>query len=87
MLAGVVSLVVTGDPKIRGLETRVFRANANGTWTMVGSGILNVNGTFTKVLSNQTSGKSYTFRTWVRGNAERGVMTNYSSYSKTVRVK
>jgi hypothetical protein len=85
--AGVVSLVVTGDPKIRGLETRVFRANANGTWTMVGSGILNVNGTFTKVLSNQTSGKSYTFRTWVRGNAERGVMTNYSSYSKTVRVK
>ena len=84
---GVVSIVVTGDPKVRGLETRVFRANANGTWTKVGSGILNVNGTFTKVLTGQTSGRSQTFRTWVRGNAERGVMTNYSAYSKTVRVK
>lgn len=84
---GVVRLTVTGDPKVRGLEARVFRANANGTWTMVGSGILNASGTFTKTLTGQTSGRSYTYRAWVRGNAERGIMTNYSSYSKTVRVR
>jgi hypothetical protein len=84
---GVVKLVVTGDPKVRGLGARVFRENANGSWTMVGSGILNAQGTFTKTLTGQTSGKSWTFKSYVVGNAERGVLTNWSSYTKTVRVK
>ena len=84
---GVVRLVVTGDPKVRGLGARVFRANANGTWTMVGSGILNANGTFSKTLLRQKSGKMYTFKAYVVGDGPRGVLTNWSSYSKTVRVK
>jgi hypothetical protein len=54
---------------------------------MVGSGILNAQGTFTKTLTGQTSGKSWTFKSYVVGNAERGVLTNWSSYTKTVRVK
>jgi hypothetical protein len=84
---GVVRLVVTGDPKVRGLGARVFRQNANGSWTLVGSGILNASGTFTKVLTGQASGKSFTYKSYVVGDAERGVLTNWSSYSRTVRVK
>jgi hypothetical protein len=84
---GVVRLVVTGDPKVRGLGARVFRANPNGGWTLVGSGILNANGTFTKVLLRQPSGRMYTYKAYVVGDGSRGVLTNWSSYSKTVRVR
>lgn len=82
-----VKLTVTGDPKIRGLEARVFRVNAGGRLTLVGSGRLNATGTFTKTLTGLASGRSYTYKSYVVGIGSRGILTGFSSYSRTVRVR
>lgn len=82
-----VKLTVTGDPKIAGLEARVFRVNAGGRLTLVGSGRLTSAGTFTKTLTGLASGRSYTYKSYVVGDGSRGVLTGYSSYTKTVRVR
>jgi hypothetical protein len=82
-----VKLTVTGDPKIRGLEARVFRVNAGGRLTLVGSGRLTATGTFTKTLTGLASGRSYTYKAYVVGIGSRGILTGYSSYTRTVRVR
>jgi hypothetical protein len=82
-----VKVTVTGDPKIGGLAARVFRVNAGGSLTLVGSGKLNSAGTFSKTLTGLTSGKSYAYKAYIVGNGARGVLTGYSSYTKSVKVK
>ncbi|WP_158647506.1 Calx-beta domain-containing protein [Actinoplanes sp. ATCC 53533] len=82
-----VKLTVTGDPKIRGLEARVFRVNAGGRLTLVGSGRLTATGTFTKTLTGLASGRSYTYKAYIVGIGSRGILTGYSSYTRTVRVR
>jgi hypothetical protein len=82
-----VKLVATGDPRIAGLEARVFRVDAGGRLTLVGSGRLTSVGTFTKTLTGLRSGRSYTYKSYIVGNGARGVLTGWSSYTKTVRVR
>jgi hypothetical protein len=82
---GKVTLSVVGDPKVRGLSVRVLRANSDGTWTTVGTGILNASGAYTKTISG-TSGKSYTFKATVYGDGDVGLLTN-TSKSASVKVR
>lgn len=84
---GTVRVTVTGDPRVAGLGAKVFQAKTGGGWITVGTGALNSAGMYTKTITGLTSGKSYTFRGYVVGNIERGVATNYSSYSRSVKVK
>ncbi len=84
---GAARLVVTGDPKLRGLQAKVFRVNAGGRLTLVGSGRLTAAGTFTKTLTGLASGRSYTYKSYIVGDGPRGVLTGYSSYSRTVRIR
>ncbi|AGL19974.1 Calx-beta domain-containing protein [Actinoplanes sp. N902-109] len=82
---GKVTLSVIGDPKVRGLSVRVLRANADGSWTTVGTGILNASGVYTKTI-NGTSGKSYLFKATVYGDGDVGLLTNTSRSARvTVR--
>jgi hypothetical protein len=83
---GTATLTVTGDPKVRGLAVRVLRANSNGTWTTVGTGILNADGKFTKMLTGLKSGSSKLFKATVYGNGDVGLMTNTSKSARvTIR--
>ncbi|WP_067503865.1 Calx-beta domain-containing protein [Actinoplanes sp. TFC3] len=82
---GKVTLSVIGDPKVRGLSVRVLRANTDGTWTTVGTGLLNASGAYTKTI-NGTSGKSYLFKATVYGDGDAGLLTNTSKSARvTVR--
>ncbi|GAA3351829.1 hypothetical protein GCM10020358_82990 [Amorphoplanes nipponensis] len=84
---GSVTITVTGDPKVAGLTAKVLQAKTGGGWMTAASGKLSSAGTYTRTITGLTSGKSYTFKAQVLGNTERGIATNYSSYSKNVRVK
>ncbi|GAA2476784.1 beta strand repeat-containing protein [Winogradskya humida] len=82
---GKVNLKVVGDPKVRGLRVRVIRANSDGSWTTVGTGIINAAGQFSKTI-NGASGKSALFRATIYGDGDVGLLTNTST-SVRVSVK
>lgn len=83
---GTATLTVVGDPKVRGLAVRVMRANSNGTWSTVGTGILNSSGVYSKTLTGLKSGASYLYRATVYGDGDVGLLTNTSA-SARVRVR
>ena len=83
---GSATLTVVGDPKVRGLAVRVLRANSNGTWTTVGTGILNADGKYTRTLTGLKSGSSKLYKATVYGNGDVGLLTN-TSHSARVTIR
>ncbi|MET8147706.1 Calx-beta domain-containing protein [Actinoplanes sp. NPDC049668] len=80
-----VQVVVTGNPKVRGLSAKIFRLDGT-KWVTAGTGILNASGTFTKSFTAK-SGKTYSFRAQVVGNASRGILTSAVTATKSVKAK
>ncbi|MEV4702319.1 Calx-beta domain-containing protein [Actinoplanes sp. NPDC049316] len=83
---GTATLIVYGDPRIAGLSVRFLRANSNGTWSTVGTGVLDANGKFSKTLTGLRSGASYLYKATIYGDGDVGLMTN-TSVSSRIRVR
>ncbi|WP_433720798.1 Calx-beta domain-containing protein [Actinoplanes sp. CA-051413] len=81
---GAATLTVTGNPKVRGLSVRLERRNANGTWTTVGTGILNANGQYSRTVTGLRSKSAYTFRALVGSNANFGILSNWTGTKRIV---
>lgn len=76
---GTATLRVTGDPKLANLTVVLQRANANGTWSTVGTGRTNSAGAYTRTITGLRSGSRYTFRAGIVGNENKGLLSGYSA--------
>ncbi|WP_199511262.1 Calx-beta domain-containing protein [Nucisporomicrobium flavum] len=83
---GTATLIAYGDPRVAGLSVRFLRANSNGTWSTVGTGVLDANGKFSKTLTGLKSGASYLYKATIYGDGDVGLMTN-TSVSSRIRVR
>ncbi|MFI7599247.1 Calx-beta domain-containing protein [Actinoplanes sp. NPDC049681] len=83
---GTATLSVFGDPRVGGLSVRLLRANSDGTWSTVGTGRLNSEGKYVRVLTGLKSGKSYLYKATVYGDGDVGMLTNTSKSARvTIR--
>jgi hypothetical protein len=80
--ARTVDVNVDADPNQPNLPVKVLRANADGTWTIVTRRLTDDTGVTRVTLTNQPPG-SRSYRAWVGGDSETGIVSNYSN---TVRL-
>jgi hypothetical protein len=76
--AGTVTARVVETPAQPWLAVQIQRKNANGTWTVVNRGYTVEHGVYS-VTVRQTSKKTYTYRAWVSGDTESGLLAAYST--------
>jgi hypothetical protein len=69
---GVVTLVVTGDPKTPGQPVELQRL-VNGAWSTVATGPLTSTGTFATTLKNLTSGAIQSYRALIWGTTANAI--------------
>jgi hypothetical protein len=75
---GAATLIVAANPKAAGLPVKFFRWNANKTWTTVATGVTNSSGGYTRTLTGLKSGTRITYRAYVGGSANAGILAGYS---------
>jgi hypothetical protein len=78
--AGAVTVTVAANPAQPWLPVQVQRSNGNGTWTTVARGYTGYTGRYGVTLTNQGSGRTQTYRTWIGGDSANGMVANYSAY-------
>jgi hypothetical protein len=83
---GVVKLTVVGDPKLSGLAVQIQRLNTNGTWSTVASGKTASNGTFAKTFTGLKSGTAITYRAYIAGDVNAGLLSGVSA-SKRIGIR
>jgi hypothetical protein len=76
--AKTVEVNVDADPNQPNLPVKILRANADGTWTIVTRRQTDDTGVTRVTLTNQPSG-TRSYRAWVGGDTETGVISNYSN--------
>jgi hypothetical protein len=79
---GRVAARVSASPGQPGLPVQVQRQNADGTWTTVARGYAGSTGTYRGTLANQGTGTTKSYRAWIGGDPETGVLSNFSSVHK-----
>jgi hypothetical protein len=75
---GTVTAKLTSTPPQPWISVQIQRKNANGTWSVVARGYTKDPGTFAVVIK-QTSKKTYTYRAWMSGDTESGLLAAYSA--------
>ncbi|MFG1605141.1 hypothetical protein [Actinoplanes sp. NPDC049265] len=83
--AGTVTARIVQTPAQPWLAVQIQRKNANGTWSVVNRGYTLEHGVYSVVVK-QTSKKTYTYRAWVSGDTESGLLAAYS-VAHAVKVK
>ena len=84
---GEATLRVTGNPKAAGLPVKIFRWNAGSkTWSTVATGTTNGAGVYTRTLTGLRSGSRITYRAYIGGDADQGLLAGYS-VNKTVGIR
>jgi hypothetical protein len=81
---GYANLTVVGDPRVAGLRVRFTRMNSDGTYTTVGTGLLDSAGVYRRTLSGMTSGKAYYFKAAIYGDGDVGLLTNTTAAQRIV---
>jgi hypothetical protein len=84
---GAATLTVTGNPKAAGLPVKILRWNAGSkTWSTVATGNTNGAGVYTRTLTGLQSGSRITYRAYIGGDADQGLLAGYS-VNKTVGIR